>query len=99
MLIWEIAGFKAGGDKKNSYPFKNWDVGNFPLHISRWVKLTQFYLKVLSSEMDQAKSGLILKVFIKERGAEIFSKFRPPPSCDSSLFFDWQFGNQLGWQR
>ncbi len=44
MLIWEIAGFKAGGDKKNSYPFKNWDVGNFPLHISRWVKLLQFYL-------------------------------------------------------
>ncbi len=44
LLIWEIAGFKAGGDKKNSYPFKNWDVGNFPLHISRWVKLTQLYL-------------------------------------------------------
>jgi hypothetical protein len=43
MLIWEIAGFKAGGDKKSSYPFKNWDVGNFPLHISRWVKLSQFY--------------------------------------------------------
>jgi hypothetical protein len=65
MLIWEIAGFKASGDKKNSYPFKNWDVGNFPLHISRWVKLTQFYIKVLSSEMDQAK---------REREAQRFSE-------------------------
>jgi hypothetical protein len=30
-------------------------------------------LKVLSSEMDQAKSGLTRKLFIKGRGAEIFS--------------------------
>jgi hypothetical protein len=34
---------------------------------------------VLSSEMDQAKRGLIRKVFIKGRGAEVFSKFRPSP--------------------
>ncbi len=36
-------------------------------------------LKVLSSEMDLAESGLIWWIFIKERGAEIFSKFRTPP--------------------
>jgi hypothetical protein len=29
--------------------------------------------------MDLAKSGLIRKVLFKGRGAEIFSKFRPPP--------------------
>ncbi len=36
-------------------------------------------LKVLSSGMDLAKSGLIRKVLIKVRDAEIFSEFRPPP--------------------
>jgi hypothetical protein len=37
------------------------------------------YLRyILSSEMDQAKTGLNRKVFIEERGAEIFSEFRPP---------------------
>jgi hypothetical protein len=30
-------------------------------------------LKVLSTEMDEAKSGLTRKLFIKGRGAEIFS--------------------------
>jgi hypothetical protein len=35
-------------------------------------------LKALYSEMDLAKSGLIRKVLIKGRGAEVFSKFRPP---------------------
>jgi hypothetical protein len=34
-------------------------------------------LKVLSNEMDLAEIRLILKVFIKGRGAEIFSEFRP----------------------
>jgi hypothetical protein len=29
--------------------------------------------------MDQAKSGLVRKLFITGRGAEILSKFRPPP--------------------
>jgi hypothetical protein len=37
------------------------------------------YLKVLSSEMDLAKSGFIRKVLIKGRGAEIFRKFCQPP--------------------
>jgi hypothetical protein len=38
------------------------------------------YLKVLTIEMDLAKSGLISKgPIIKRRGAEIFRKFRQPP--------------------
>jgi hypothetical protein len=36
-------------------------------------------LEVLSSEMDEAKSGLIRKLIIKERGADILSKIPPPP--------------------
>jgi hypothetical protein len=32
----------------------------------------------MSSEMDEAKSGLIRKALIKGRGPEIFSKFHPP---------------------
>jgi hypothetical protein len=32
---------------------------------------------VLSSEMDQAKTGLILKVFIKGRGAEVLRIIGP----------------------
>jgi hypothetical protein len=36
-------------------------------------------LKVLSKEMDLAKKGLIRKVLIKERGADIFRKFCTPP--------------------
>ncbi len=36
------------------------------------------WLKVLSREMDHAKSGLIRKLFMKGRGGEIFSWFRPP---------------------
>jgi len=36
-------------------------------------------LKVLSSDMDLAYVGLILEVFIKGRGAEFLSEFRPPP--------------------
>ncbi len=78
MLILEIAGFKAGGDKKSSYPFKNWDVGNFPLHISRWVKLTQFYIKVLSIEMDQAKRGLFERSLL-QREAQSFQKISLAP--------------------
>jgi hypothetical protein len=35
-------------------------------------------LKVLSSEMDQAKSGIIRKLFIKGRGAENFIKIGLP---------------------
>ncbi len=45
-------------------------------------------LKILSSQMDLAKSGLIRKVLIKGRGAEIFSKIPPSPipsSCESLL--------------
>jgi len=42
-------------------------------------------IKVMSSEMDAseidaAEIRLILKVFIKWRGTEIFSEFRPPLS-------------------
>jgi len=36
-------------------------------------------LKVLSSEMDLAKSGLIRKFLIKGSGADIFNKFRLSP--------------------
>ncbi len=39
------------------------------------------HLKVLSIEMDLDESGVIPKVFIKERGAEILRKFARPPSC------------------
>jgi hypothetical protein len=35
--------------------------------------------------MDQAYFGLICKVFIKGRGAEIFSEFRPPPIAPVSI--------------
>jgi hypothetical protein len=43
-------------------------------------------LKVLSSEMDLAKSGLIQKLFIKERGAEVFRKIGPPlPSENNNI--------------
>jgi hypothetical protein len=49
-------------------------------------------------ETDQRLSGLIRKAFIKGRGVEIFSEFRPPPSCESflkfpsaSFFIDSQF--------
>jgi hypothetical protein len=35
--------------------------------------------------MDLAKSGLIRKLFIKGRGAEVFRKFVRPPSSDSPL--------------
>jgi hypothetical protein len=41
-------------------------------------------LKVLSSEMDLAYGGLILKAFIKGRGAEFFGEFRPAPGV-------WEF--------
>jgi hypothetical protein len=36
-------------------------------------------LKVLFSEMDLAEIRLIRKVIIKQRGAAVFRKFRPPP--------------------
>ncbi len=52
-------------------------------------------LKVLSSEMDLAKSGLIQKIFIKGRGAEIFRKIGPPPSCESSLKIPRHLGQLL----
>jgi hypothetical protein len=42
-------------------------------------------LKVLSSEMDEAKSGLPRRFFIKERGSEIVSNFARPPSCEGTL--------------
>ncbi len=49
----------------------------------------------MSSEMDRAKSGLIRKVLIKKRGAEILANFARLPSYESplklnaSLFFYW----------
>jgi hypothetical protein len=36
-------------------------------------------LRVMSIEMDLAERGFISKVFIKGRGAEIFSNLRPSP--------------------
>jgi hypothetical protein len=45
-----------------------------PLYcITLWFGDIFITLKVLSSEMDPAEIRLILKVFIKGRGAEIFS--------------------------
>jgi hypothetical protein len=41
-------------------------------------------LNVLSSEIDPAEIRFE-KVFIKERGAEVFRKMRHPPSCESPL--------------
>ncbi len=42
-------------------------------------------LKGLPIEMNLAESVLILKVFIKGRGEEIFSELRPPPYCERLL--------------
>jgi hypothetical protein len=38
----------------------------------------KYNLKVLSNEMHLAKSGLIRKLFIKERGPEVFRKLFQP---------------------
>jgi hypothetical protein len=43
--------------------------------------------KVLSSEMDLAKSGLIRKVLSKGRGVEIFRKIGHTPSSESPIKF------------
>jgi|688.fasta_scaffold2068443_1 hypothetical protein len=40
------------------------------------IKVKRKALKVLSSEMDPAEIRFIRKIFIKERGAEIFRKIR-----------------------
>jgi hypothetical protein len=37
------------------------------------------FIKVLSSEMDQAEIRLIRQVVIKERGAEFLEEIRPSP--------------------
>jgi hypothetical protein len=37
------------------------------------------FLKVLSTEIGPAEIRFIRKVFIKERGAEVFKKIRPSP--------------------
>ncbi len=42
-------------------------------------------MKILSSEMARAKSGLIRKVLIKKRGAEILANFARLPSYESPL--------------
>ncbi len=44
---------------------------------------SSFVHAVLSSEMDPAEIRLIRKPFLKERSAEVFSKIRCPPSCES----------------
>jgi len=46
-------------------------------------------LKVLSSEIDPAEIRFE-KVFIKERGAEVFRKMRHPPSCVPPLPISWR---------
>jgi hypothetical protein len=38
-----------------------------------------FNIKVMSNEMGPAEIRLIRKVFIKERGTEVFRKIRPSP--------------------
>jgi hypothetical protein len=43
----------------------------------------RFALKELSSEMDQVEIRFTRKVFIKERGVEVFRKICLPPSCES----------------
>ncbi len=59
---------------------------------------TNYVLKLLSSELDEAYNGLIQKVFIKGIDVEIFSEFRPPPFLreplkvlERLLGFDCQF--------
>jgi hypothetical protein len=49
-----------------------------------WMSVVSFrgryrFLKLLSSDMDEAKSMFIRKLFIKERGAEVFRKISPAP--------------------
>ncbi len=46
--------------------------------MDRW-SIGKKSLKILSSEMDQAKISFIRKVFIKERSAEDFRKIHPSP--------------------
>jgi hypothetical protein len=46
------------------------------LHLLWIVRIKKKPLQELSSEMDQAESGI---VFIKERGAEILSECHPHP--------------------
>ncbi len=53
------------------------------MRVYAWVKTQSF--KVLSSEMDLAKRGLIRKALIKRRGVEIPANFVRPPSSESHL--------------
>jgi hypothetical protein len=54
------------------------------LHLIKTIYARQS-LKVLSSEMDLAKSRLIQKALIKRRGVEISANFVRPPSCETPL--------------
>jgi hypothetical protein len=47
-------------------------------------------LKVLSGKMDPAEIRLILKVFIKGRGADILANFAHPLACENPLKL-WRF--------
>ncbi len=59
---WIPAHFKAS---RSRYP-KTWILARIlPLNCKSWEKTVSIRLKVLSSEMDQAKSGLIWYNFIK----------------------------------
>jgi hypothetical protein len=58
-------------------------------------------LNVLSSEMDQAKSFLLRRLFIQRRGAEISYLARPPHPVralerfSDTLYSCWQLGSEL----
>jgi hypothetical protein len=64
-------------------------------------KLGDIALKVLSSKMDPAKIRFNRKVFIKERGAEVFRKIpvlhlvRALLSYSATSYSCWLFGNKL----
>ncbi len=63
-------------------PFEMSDPGpirkkSFRIHDTEYENM--WGLKELSSEMDLAKINIYQKAVIKERGAEIYSKIRPPP--------------------
>jgi hypothetical protein len=65
---------------KSNWPFTYYTVCVHVqyMEIDREVERCILGSKVLSSKMDPAKIRLIRKVFIKERGAEVFRKIPVP---------------------
>ncbi len=70
------------------------------------LNFSSIFLKVLSSEMDPAEIMFIRKVFIKERGAEVFRKISLSPilweriaNGAHSSFLSLSFTTYSCWQR